>query len=195
MDAGILESFRQRGAMDVLAANLRRLRKQAHLTQAELAARAELPRATLASLEQPGANPSMATVVAVARALAVSLDELLAPRADRRVVVVPPREQQEFRADHGRFTARLSSPITSKGVQIQQVALQPGCDSLGRPHPLGAQEFFLVLHGTARVRIDDDEVELGPGALVQFPGHRRHTYGNPGRETAQAVSIVVMNLG
>ena len=60
--------------MDVLADNLKRQRKQANLTQAELAEAAGLPRATVANLEQPGANPSVTTIIAVAKSLGISID-------------------------------------------------------------------------------------------------------------------------
>jgi quercetin dioxygenase-like cupin family protein len=180
--------------MDALADNLRRLRKQAKLTQAELAAQARLPRQTLAHMEQPKSNPSVQSVLAVARALSVSLDELLTPSPEQRHYKVTPREMQEYRAEQGRFVARLVSPIASKGVQMHHVTLHPGCRSVGRPHPLGAQEFFYVLSGTAVVRVEDEPIEVPGGCLVQFPGHRKHVYENPGKEPAIAISAVVFRM-
>ena len=186
---------RQPIGMDAtLADNLRRLRKQAGLTQAGLADRCGLPRATLASLEQPGANPALATVLRVAKALDVAVDELVRPQPERRHHKVSPAEQQEYRADKGRFAARLVSPIASKGVQISAVSLQPGCDSVGRPHPEGAQEFFYCHSGTATLRIAEEVVEVEAGALVQFPGHKRHVYINHGKDTVSAISVVVLHL-
>jgi transcriptional regulator with XRE-family HTH domain len=182
--------------MDALAPNLRRLRKQAKLTQAQLAELAGLPRATLANLEQDGANPSVQTVMAVAKALAVSLDELLVLPPEHRHYRVTPREMQEYRAEAGRFVARLVSPIASNGVQIHHVTMQPGCRSVGRPHPLGAQEFFYSLTGTAHLQIEDEVVEIPAGSLVQFPGHRRHVYENRDRaHPATAISTVVFRMG
>ena len=181
--------------MDVLAENLKRQRKQANLTQAELAEAAGLPRATVANLEQPGANPSVSTIVAVAKALGISIDDLLAPPPEHRHYKVMPQEMQEYRAEGGAYVARLLSPISSKGVQIHHVTLQPGCRSIGRPHPLGSQEFFCTQHGTAVLQIEDDRVEVPTGCLVQFPGHRRHIYENPGKEVCTAISTVVFRLG
>jgi transcriptional regulator with XRE-family HTH domain len=177
-----------------LSDNLRRLRKSAKLTQAELAAQARLPRQTLANMEQPGSNPGVQSVLAVARALSVSLDELLTPAPEQRHYKVTPREMQEYRAEAGRFVARLVSPIASKGVQMHHVTLQPGCRSVGRPHPLGAQEFFYTLGGSALLRIEDEAVEVPAGCLVQFPGHRKHVYENPGSVVATAVSVVVFRM-
>ena len=181
--------------MDVLAENLRRLRATANLTQAELATRAGLPRATLASMEKPGANPGIQSVMALAKALGVGVDELLDPRPEERHYLVGPREQQDYRADGGRFSAKLVSPITSKGVAIHRVAMQSGCHSIGRPHPPGAQEFFLTLTGCALIEIEGEPIEVPANHLLQFPGHHRHVYRNPGQEAVEAVSTVVMQLG
>lgn len=180
--------------MDALAENIRRLRAAAGLTQAELAAKAGLPRATLASMEQPGTNPGIQAVQAVARALGVGLDDLADPRPEERHYLVGPREQQDYRADNGRFSARLVSPIASKGVAMHRVVMQPGCHSVGRPHPPGAQEFFLTMSGAALIEIEGEPVEVPAAHLLQFPGHHRHVYRNPGETPCEAVSVVVMQL-
>jgi XRE family transcriptional regulator, regulator of sulfur utilization len=180
--------------MDALSENLRRLRAAAGLTQAELAAKASIPRATLASMEQPDSNPGIQAVQAIARALGISLDELIDPRPEERHYLVGPREQQDYRADNGRFSARLVSPISSKGVAIHRVVMQPGCHSIGRPHPPGAQEFFLTMSGSALIEIEGEPVEVPAAHLLQFPGHHRHIYRNPGDVLCEAVSTVVMHL-
>ena len=182
--------------MDTPSDNLKRLRKNAKLTQAQLAAMAGIPRATLANMERADANPGIQSVIAVAKALKISLDELLTPTPELRFYKVGADEIQEFRADGGRYIARMVSPIASKGVQIHSVTLLPGCKSVGRPHPLGSQEFFLVVGGNAQIRIEEDLVEVETGSLVQFPGHRRHVYENRDPfHAATAISVVVFHLG
>ena len=177
------------------ASTIKRLRKNAKLTQAQLAALAGLPRATVANMERPGSNPGIHSAMALAKALSVSLDELLSPAAEHRFYKVAGGESQEYRAEGGRFVSRLVSPIASKGVQIHHISMLPGCTSVGRPHPLGAQEFFLTLSGTATLRIEDDTVQVESGALVQFPGHRKHIYENRDAITAvTAMSVVVFQL-
>lgn len=180
--------------MDALADNLKRLRTAAKLTQAELASKASVPRATLASMEQAGSNPGIQAVLAVARALDVDLDDLLTQRPVRRHFLVGPREQQDYRTDSGRFCAKLVSPIASRGVHIHRVTMLPGCNSLGRPHPPGAQEFFFTLSGNALIEISGEAVNIPAGHLLQFPGHHKHVYRNPGKTTVEAVSTVVMHL-
>ncbi|HYE05173.1 MAG TPA: helix-turn-helix domain-containing protein [Planctomycetota bacterium] len=177
------------------ADNIKRLRANLKLTQAQLGERAGLPRATVANLEQADSNPSVATMIAVAKALGVSLDELVTPPPEHRYYKVVAADMQEFRADHGRFVARLVSPIASKGVQVHHLTLLPGCNSVGRPHPQGAQEYFLTIAGTAALKIQDELVDVEAGTLVQFPGHHQHTYLNRDAiAAATAISVVVFQM-
>src|SRR5690606_15210041 len=126
----------------------------AGLTQKGLALAANLPRATLASLEQGEANPRLDTLLAVAAALQVGLDELVAAPPKQRLYKVRADDAREYRDDQGRYLSRLLSPIASRGVQIQRVTLEPGCTAAGRPHPRGSQEFFVVFSGEATLTVD-----------------------------------------
>jgi len=178
-----------------LAENLRRLRHAADLTQAGLAARAGVARATLANMEQPDANPGIQAVMTIAKALGVGVDELCSPPPDQRYYKVTPKDYREYRDPGGRFVAQMVSPIASRGVQIQTVTMYPECVSPGRPHPVGAQEYYFAVDGTHLVVVDGDEVTVEPGCLIQFPGHLQHVYCNRSREeTVHALSIVVLAL-
>lgn len=152
-----------------------------------------MPRATLASMEREGANPGLDSVFAVAAALNVGLDELVSPPPEHRFFKVTPEHVKEMRADGGRFVSRLLSPIASRGVQIQHVSLEAGCNSQGRAHPLGSQEFLFPYEGAVRMVIAGEEVTVEAGSLLQFPGHLPHSYQNPSRQTlARAFSAVIL---
>ena len=179
-----------------LPENLRRLRKAAGLTQQGLAALAKLPRATVASIEHGQGSPRLDTVMAVADALQVGLDELVSPPPEHRYYKVSIAQAREFVDDHGRYLARLISPLASRGVQVQSVRLAPGCLAEGRPHPKGAQEFFFVHQGCAELLVDEEKVSVEAGALVQFPGHFPHVYSNPSKAvTVEAYSVVALRMG
>ena len=62
---------------EVLARNLRRLRTQTGLSQEELAARAELHRTYISSVERGQRNVSLENIFALARALGCEPRELL----------------------------------------------------------------------------------------------------------------------
>lgn len=178
-----------------LAGNVRRLRKGARLTQAQLAEAAGLPRATVAALEQPDANPGLQVLLAVSQVLGVGLDELVSPPPAHRYYKVPHTEHRQNRSPDGLFRATMVSPLASRGVQIQSVHMDPGCKYQGQPHPAGSQEFFYVLEGEATLVIDHDAVLVAAGDLVQFPGQLPHMYRNlHDRQPVSALSVVVLAL-
>lgn len=181
-------------ALNYLASNLRRLRKQSGLSQQELADAAKLPCTTLADMEREDVDPGLESVVSVAVALNVGLDELVSPPPEHRYLKVAPEQVKEIRSDSGRFVARLLSPISSRGVQIQQLRLDPGCRVNGRTYPLGSQVFLFTYDGSVDLEIDSEEVTVECGALVQFPGHLAHSYRNPeGQGRALAFESVVLS--
>lgn len=183
-------------AMEALAFNLKRLRKTHNLTQSQLATQAGIPRASLASMEKVGSNPGVESVVAVAKALGVPLDELLTPSPEMRYYKVSAKDAQEYRSKDGFFLSRLISPIASKGVQIQEITMRPSCYSIGRPHPMGSSEYFYAYRGNAQINLEGDVVDIEAGALLQFPGHFKHIYINPSKEESIfAVSVVVFDPG
>ncbi len=61
----------------VTAHRIRMLRREAGLTQAALAERAGLAEITISAIERGQKQPRLATVAAIAKALGVSLDELV----------------------------------------------------------------------------------------------------------------------
>lgn len=178
-----------------LPSNLKHFRERAGLTQQKLAEAAGLPRATLASMEQGVGNPGLDNVMAAAEALGVTLGQLVNPPTERRSYLVRAADVRKITSDAGRFLARQLSPVTARGVLIQHVTLAPGCDSIGRLHPKGSQEFFIVTEGTAHLTVEGEEVEIEKDCLLHFPGDVDHIYANrsPSREV-RAVSIVVMAM-
>lgn len=64
----------------LLADNLKQYRKQARLSQEELAHAASIDRTYVSQLERSQVNPSLAVLVRVAGALKITLCDLLSPK-------------------------------------------------------------------------------------------------------------------
>ena len=84
-----------------VATNIRRLRQQAGLTLAELAAEAGLGKSTLAQLESGRGNPSVETLWAIAAALRVPFGRLVEEEGPA-LRVVRASEQPVVRSTRGR---------------------------------------------------------------------------------------------
>lgn len=176
-----------------LAVNLERLRKGRGMTQAGLAAHSGIPRSTIANLESGSGNPSLANLAALAGSLQVSIEELLVrPRGDCELL----RAADLPRTERGRGSVVLRKllPDALKGLQMERMDVLPGGYMRGVPHLRGTKEYLTCLSGALRVTVAGEDFTLGPGDVLAFPGDQVHGYHNPGRQSAAAVSVVVLML-
>lgn len=60
-----------------LGENVRRIREEKGMTQIELCRKLEVDRAYMSNIENGKKNPTLATIEKIAKALGVSLDELI----------------------------------------------------------------------------------------------------------------------
>jgi len=170
-----------------LAANLRALREERGVSQAVLARKARIPKATWSGLESGSANPTLAVLLKAAGALEVPVEELLqVPRADLWVQ----RAADVSRRKTGPVEVReLGTGL--RGVHLERMALVVGGAMAGVPHARGSREVLCCERGRIELVTMGRRVELGPGDVVEFPGDRKHGYRNVGEEPAVAYSAVV----
>ena len=170
--------------------SIRELRLRYSLTQVELAEKAGIPRASLANMESQKGNPSITSVVKVADALGVTLEDLLENKEHRLVTTVSREDMRVNHQDAGKFLLTVLSPLDAPYITINEIKMLPGCNTKGKPHPKGSLEFFYCLEGTAQLEIQGEIVVVKKGDLIYFPGNLPHTYANPGKHPIHAVSVV-----
>jgi transcriptional regulator with XRE-family HTH domain len=170
-----------------LAENLRRLRESRGLSQQQMAHLSGIPRPTWSSLESGSANPTLSVLARAAAALQVSIEEL----------VGPPRSACQFfpagslpSKTRGNAVLRPLLPESIPGLDIGRIELAPGGVLKGVPHTPGTREYLTCESGEIELAASGERWMLGPGDALVFRGDQRHTYRNPGRRRAVAVSVV-----
>jgi len=171
----------------VLAANLRRLRIARHLSLSELARVTRMSKATLSSIENGRANPTVETLAGLAGALRISIVELLAemPLAEVRVV----------RATQGRLEARDGIPqrlidaIAGDGAfELAELTLAARESREAEPKAGGSRVSVYVLQGKLIAGPVERSTELGTGDYVAFPADVPYIY-QAGRHPARALVL------
>lgn len=172
---------------------IRQLRHNYQLTQVELAQKAGIPRATLALMENPRGNPSMASVIQVASALGVAVGDLLSHSSQSWVSIVKRSDMTESRLHDGLFTTRLLSPPSHGATQIYQVEFAPHCQAKGRAHAKGCVEYLYCLAGGELLLTVDTHVHrIAEGEMAVFPGHLPHSYSNSSQSSIQALVVIAL---
>ncbi|HKC25173.1 MAG TPA: XRE family transcriptional regulator [Thermoanaerobaculia bacterium] len=171
-----------------IARNLRQLREARGATQQQMARLAKLPRATWANLEAGDANPTLSVLHRVAVALQIPIDELVAPpRSTSRLY---PRERLSTRTRTGvEIRSLLPDPIP--GTVLERLELPPRAQMVGVPHTPGTREYLACESGTLELAASGERFTLREGDVVVFRGDQRHSYANPGSETAVGYSVVL----
>jgi transcriptional regulator with XRE-family HTH domain len=172
---------------DNLARNIRAIREGRGLSQLQIARMAGIPRPTWTNLESGSANPTLAVLVKVANALQVRLEELLGP-GHRGASLYPAGTLGQ--RTRGKIVIRKLLPETIAGMDMERMELPPGARMTGVPHTAGTREYFTCERGTVELSVAGESWTLSPGDVVVFRGDQKHGYGNRGRSTAVAYSVV-----
>lgn len=69
-----------------------------------------------------------------------------------------------------------------RNQSLAEARLPPGASTAPHYHPR-AEEIYYLLEGTARMRIESEVREVGPGDAIAIPPGRRHQITNSGAAT------------
>jgi XRE family transcriptional regulator, regulator of sulfur utilization len=171
----------------VLAANLRRLRIARHLSLSELARATSISKATLSSIENGRANPTVDTLAGLAGALRVSIAELLEelPPGEVRIVRRAPARLGQLDGIDQRGLDELSVDGELRVAEISLAARQAReLDA----KPVGSRAHVFVLEGKLIAGPVERITELAAGDYASFPTDVPHVY-EAGRVPARALLL------
>ena len=174
-----------------LAQNMASLRGAKNLSQTDLAKKAEIPRSTITNLETGDGNPSLHNLARIAKALRVSLAELISePRAE--CYLLKKDSLAAKASDRGNVTVYSLLPDPIPGFELERLEIKTSGWRAGTPHLAGTKEYLYGLQGEITVYVAGDRFVVGPGDTLAFPGDQAHSYRNHGGDDAAAVSVVAM---
>jgi transcriptional regulator with XRE-family HTH domain len=174
---------------DRLSRNIKQLRDARGMTQQQMAKLSELPRATWANLESGAGNPTLLVLHKVARALQVSLEELISsPKAACKFY---PRATLQVR-NRGRVEIRRLLPDEIPGMGIDRMLIPPHAVLTGIPHTPGTREYLTCESGEIILTAAGERWTLSAGDVVVFRGDQRHSYENPQSRPAIGYSVVLL---
>ena len=171
----------------VLAANLRRLRIARRLSLSELARATRISKATLSSIENGRANPTVDTLAGLAGALRVSIAELLEelPAGEVRIV----RGARARLAQLDGIDQRGLDELSVDGeLRVAEISLAARQARELDAKPVGSRAHVFVLEGKLIAGPVERITELATGDYASFPTDVPHVY-EAGRAPARALLL------
>lgn len=166
-----------------LGARVRELRTTSSLSLEALAARAEVSRSMLSSIERGEKVASVLVVDRIATALGTTLARLLGEQRDESVIVLR-RDEQDVVVDPGGWERRILSPVLP-GVEFElmRTTLGPRVNSGAfAAHGAGSREYVAIEAGSLLLTLDGCEHTLDVGDAIFFDGDCIHEFANPREE-------------
>lgn len=175
-------------ASALIGPRLRELRHARGLTLQELGARTSLTHAFLSQVERGLASPSLRTLLRIASALGVALQDLvgLPPAANAAPRLTRSTERASVVAGEG--GARVT-PLTGVGNSVQAVLAEGGFpETEVGGHP--GEELVFVLSGRLAITVAGERYELGEEDSLVFDGRLPHAYETLADDTRMLVVVV-----
>jgi DNA-binding XRE family transcriptional regulator len=162
-------------ALSSIAQSLREERTRAGLTLDQLAQRAELSTAHLSRLESGERQPSVAALIALSRALGVSMSTLLGERRGAPAVATYRPGASSHEANGLTITPCSGFP-GSTTLEALQIRINP--DRVP-PEPARhrGEEWIYVVAGRLRLEFDGQVHLLEAGSTAHFDANRPHRLG------------------
>lgn len=162
--------------VEALATNVRHLRETHGLSLSEMGERSGIAKATLFKVERGQTNPTLETLLAIARTFDVHVADLMTQPERAPVEVVPDGEGEDI-SDTASFGRALRSQVIGAGtLEIHAQTFKEDTPEVSASHGPGAREHVFVRSGTIRLGPVGHEVQLSVGDYATYAADRTHRW-------------------
>ena len=166
-----------------ISRNLARLRQEKSLSLDALAEKAKVSKVLLCQIEHGEANPTVNTLWKIAVGLDVPFGNLVY-EAESPLQLV---HKADITPILDAKTGLQLSPLFSshqRSIEIFIATLPRQSTHKSSPHAAKSEEYVVVLEGTLRVTVSEQDYELTQGDAICIPADQPHSYTNVGEQPA-----------
>lgn len=173
-----------------IAAWIRAYRLRRNLTLAQLSGLSGISVGHLSRLENGSRTPTVRLLLQLARALGVSLGELVGETAEQNTAYVS-RSEDRRTIEAGDTSLQSLSDPALRWLQAVELILPPG--RVGEPAAHAGEEWIYVVSGAIQVDLNGGTSALAAEDAIHFRADVPHALSNPHEESATV--LVVNSLG
>ena len=174
----------------MISANLKRIRKEKKFSLDAVAEMTGVSKSMLGQIERGESSPTVATLWKIATGLHISFTALLEAEAEE-TKLVSKEDLQALLSDEGRFRLYPFFPYDdSRKFEMLFIELEPGCRSESAPHEEGTEEYVIVIEGTLKLTIGENEYLIQKGNGIRYVASKAHIYENIGDVPSRVCMVI-----
>ncbi len=171
--------------------NIMNSRKQKNMSLDTLSKRSGVSKSMLSQIEQEKTNPTVATVWKIARALNITVEELLLTNANYQVEVQRSEDAPIILSDDGSCTIRVISPVhMTDNLELYNMTFKPYGKLCSTPHYPNSEEFLTVISGKFKVSAGNNSSTLNEGDTGRYRVDIDHKIENLSDSEGKAFLVV-----
>ena len=188
-DKNLVDAAEAGPSIDDLGLRIRAYRQMRKMTLRQVAAAAEVSVSFLSQLERGASGASIPTLHLIAEAIGLTLSELFSAESTPAHRVLRAAERPVIHAagvDKYMLTRR---PL--RHLEVLEGVVHPGATVGSRTHSHGdSQELMLVLEGSVRLALGEEEHALDNGDSIEYRSSLAHCVINDSAATARVLWII-----
>lgn len=159
--------------------NIMNIRRQKNMSMDVLSKRSGVSKSMLSQIEQEKTNPTVITVWKIARALDVSVEELLHTSGDYQIEVLRREDAPVIYSDDHNCIIRVNSPIhMADNLELYHMTFKPRGKLSSLPHFPRSEEFLTVISGQIKVTSGNYSSILNEGDTGRYRADINHSIEN-----------------
>ncbi len=174
----------------IIAANLRELRRKRGVTLDEVADATGVSKSMLGQIERGECGLSVATLWKISTGLKISFTALMNEERPKAQLIENKALAPLTNDTPGFRLYPLFPAETDRSFDVLYIELDPGAASVSEAHEQGTEEFALVYGGTLTLSVGGEHFSVPAGHSIRYGGDQPHGYANLGEETARLYMVI-----
>jgi transcriptional regulator with XRE-family HTH domain len=170
-----------------------RTSRRGRYTLEALAERAGVSVGLISQIERGHGNPSLVTLIKLANALGIQLEDLFqSPPGTRQMLVTRGDRARLELPTEGRegLVYELLTPDLDRKIGMTRAQIPSGWDNEQEPYSRPGEHIVHLLEGELEANIGGQEFHLRPGDTITFDSSLPHWYRNSSGRAAQIVTAM-----
>lgn len=168
---------------------LKRIRVSQGMTLEELSNKCGYSKALISRVETGSVSPSLTSLMKMVSSLGLKLHDLFTAIEQGQASVVRRGEGRIFYTEGESSTEYLATNVATKKMEPIKISAPAGYASEDDLVHYGEQ-FLFVLNGKIELTAGDQIYRLGSGDSLYLAAGTPHKWHNPGKETANLISVI-----